>query len=157
VGNTPINLPKMRGVKLSLILSRILAQVEGAYLVRPDGIEVTTAKHATPGQWSSFPSNEVPSVATVFEAKPLEEALRELSDATGISILVDPRGGEKVKAPLTANLKNVPLDTAVNLLADMAGLKVVTVDNVLYVTTVENAKGWEARPTRPAGQSPPAM
>jgi hypothetical protein len=36
-------------------------------------------------------------------------------------------------------LTNVPLDTAVQLLADMAELKVVHRDNVLYVTTPEHA------------------
>jgi hypothetical protein len=47
-------------------------------------------------------------------------------------------------------LKNVPLGTAVQLLADLAELKAVQLDNAWYVTTPENAarltgkKGLEA-------------
>ena len=44
----------------------------------------------------------------------------------------------------TATLTNVPIDTAVRLLADMAGLQVIQVDNVLYVTTPENATRFAA-------------
>jgi hypothetical protein len=148
VADSRLTLPKMRGVKLSLVLSRIVAQVGGAYLVRPDGIEVTSAKHASPEHWHEVNRNQVPTVIGLYEARPLNEVVRELSEATGISILVDPKAGEKVKTPLTANLKNVPLDTAVALLADMAGLKTVAVDNVIYVTTEENAKIWESRRTK---------
>jgi hypothetical protein len=59
-------------------------------------------------------------------------------------VLVDPRPAEKIKTGVTAKLKNVPLDSAVQLLADMADLKAVLQDNVLYVTSKENAKDLEA-------------
>jgi hypothetical protein len=78
-------------------------------------------------------------VQAEFDKRPLEEALKELADATECNILFDPRAAEKAK-PVTATLVNVPLETAVELLADMDGLKVVLRDHVLYVTTKENAE-----------------
>ncbi len=53
--------------------------------------------------------------------------------------MLDARVGEAAKVPVSAELTNVPLDTAVRLLADMAGLKSVQIDNVVYVTTPANA------------------
>ena len=40
---------------------------------------------------------------------------------------------------MTATFRNVPLDTAVWILADMSGLTVVRKDNLLYVTSKEPA------------------
>jgi hypothetical protein len=40
---------------------------------------------------------------------------------------------------VTLQLEDVPLETAVRLLADLAGLKPVRLDNVLFVTTEERA------------------
>jgi hypothetical protein len=39
-----------------------------------------------------------------------------------------------------ARLYNVPVETAIQILADMADLAVVHLHNVYYVTTPENAK-----------------
>ena len=47
--------------------------------------------------------------------------------------------GEKGKFPVTASLLNVPVDSAVLILAEMAELKPVLIDRVIYVTTPENA------------------
>jgi hypothetical protein len=46
---------------------------------------------------------------------------------------------ERARLPVTASLLNVPLDTAVMILTDMAQLQPVLIDTVLYVTTPENA------------------
>src|SRR5205807_2469688 len=74
------------------------------------------------------------------EKRPLGQALQELFHATGISVLVDNRVADKAdKTAVTATLHHVPLDTAVLLLANMADLKAVAIDNVLYVTTKANA------------------
>ena len=53
--------------------------------------------------------------------------------------------GEKARRPITATFAHVPVDSAVQLLADMAGLRMVVVDNVLYVTSPENAKDLQAQ------------
>ena len=50
---------------------------------------------------------------------------------------------EKASFKLSATLRNVPIDTAVKLLADMAGLTVVQFGNAYYVTSAENAARWK--------------
>jgi hypothetical protein len=74
----------------------------------------------------------------------LAEALQQLATTTGYSIVVDGRAADKGKTPVSATLTNVPVDTAVRVLADMADLKPVQVDNVFYVTTPENAARFQA-------------
>jgi hypothetical protein len=61
-----------------------------------------------------------------------------LANATDSTIVLDGRAADKAKA-VTAALINVPLDTAVEILANMSGLQVVSRDRVLYVTTKDNA------------------
>jgi RNA polymerase sigma factor (sigma-70 family) len=151
--NTPITekqpVREMKAVSpevvLRLILDRVASDSGTTYLVKPDGIEITTVRYSTPGEWPAAERAAVPRISVVLESKPLDQALRGMAEKSGITILIDPKTGEKAKADLTADLKGVPLDTAVELLADMAGLKAVAVENVLYVTTVENAKTWDSR------------
>ena len=89
-----------------------------------------------------------------FEEQPLKLALRSVSNKTGSNIVLDPRAGEKAQTAVTARLMNVPVDTAVRILADMADLQVVRLDNVLYVTTRENAARLQAQRNAPPGGSP---
>jgi len=138
-------IPKMNNVPLNTLLRKILDRVpveSGAtWCVRGDAVEVTTmpAYHAEfyPGRPNGpFP----PLVVTTFEKTPLEDALKQLAEDTEGNVVLDVRAAEKGKTPVTARLTNVPLDTAVLLLADMAGLKSVEVDGVYYVTSKENAR-----------------
>jgi hypothetical protein len=157
----PLRLQKMVGVRLSAVLQLSLAQVNGAYLVRPDYVEVTTAQRAAA---EALGTNQPPDRLTVplvqarFDKRPLQEALRELAASTGGTVILDThRANEKVKVPITATLRNVPLDTAVRLLADLAGLKLVRLESVLYVTTKENALDLKDDPSpRDPGQPGPA-
>jgi hypothetical protein len=56
-------------------------------------------------------------------------------------VIVGVRPGDTAETAVTATFKNdVSLETAVPLLADMANLKAVVMDNALYVTTKANAK-----------------
>ncbi len=141
----PVRLPKMVGVKLSTVLRLLLAQINATYLIRSQHIEITTLKRARPEFWTGTERNLAPTVNVEFEKCPLHEALQELSDSSGISIVVDGRAGDKAKNSVTATLNNVPIDTAVLILADMADLRPVALDNVLYVTTKENAEFLRAR------------
>lgn len=81
------------------------------------------------------------AVAANFDARPLNEALDELSAMTGASIVLDGRLGEKAKKPITATLKNdVSLGAALRMLTDMADLKVVVLDSGIYVTSPAGAQ-----------------
>jgi hypothetical protein len=127
-----VNLP------LANVLRRVLDQVGATYVIRQNSIEITAkewvARHLLREK-----------VLAHFDNRPLGEALRELSEQTGASVLVDGRLGDKAKTPVSATLKNdVTLETAVRLLADMSSLKAVLVGGTLYVTTKENAAALRA-------------
>ncbi|MBV9124176.1 MAG: STN domain-containing protein, partial [Planctomycetes bacterium] len=142
--------PRMINVRLSTVLKRLLDQVNGGYLLRPDHIEITTqAKidalvRGTADQRAAEDSGVKPLTGVLvqagFEDCPLAEACRQLSEKTGVSVVVDTRRlDQQARATVGGNFINVPLDTAVRLLADEADLEMVRLDNVLYVTTRENA------------------
>ena len=56
-------------------------------------------------------------------------------------MVIDVRhAAQRSHAAVTAVLNNVPLDTAVRLLADEADLQALLLDDVLFVTTREQAQ-----------------
>ncbi|MFO0967456.1 MAG: hypothetical protein U0793_18005 [Gemmataceae bacterium] len=91
-------------------------------------------------------------IATInVNRRPLAEALDELAESSGVTILLDPRTGDKRRARVSADLHWVRPRTAALLLADQADLKVLTFGNVLYVTTPKNAGRLKRAPTGPRG------
>ncbi len=86
-----------------------------------------------------------------FQKATLEQAIETLADMTGANIVLDGRLGELREKPgITLTLDHVALDTAIDLIADMIGVRAVAIDNVLYVTTPDNAKRWEKEQKRGA-------
>jgi hypothetical protein len=152
VEDQPVRLPRLSGVRLDTVLRRVAAQVYGVPLVRGDHLEITTAQRAAKNVWGTYlpaeesdqpgrPRRALPLVHASFAGIPLQAALRDLMDQAGASIVLDAmRSGELARAPVTAKLDNVPLDSAVRLLAGQADLRVVVLDNVLYVTTPQHAQ-----------------
>ncbi len=74
------------------------------------------------------------------ESTAISSLLSSLADKTGANIVFDPRldaktTGAAVKLPL----HDVPVETAVRLTAEVAGLSAVRMNNVLFVTTDERA------------------
>lgn len=153
VGRTPIAepgpIPEMKNVRLSrllrLILRRIPAPSGATYIVRDDHIEITTNTVQVAEIWGSYRGPYLPLVNATFDKLSLEDAARELADQAEFTVLVDSRAAEKAKTPVSARLLNTPLDTAMRLLSDMADLRTVHLDNVLYVTTREKADALEER------------
>jgi hypothetical protein len=130
---------------LRTVLARLPAQAGATYVLRRDGIELTTVQAARVQIWGSHNGPFLPLVHATFEQKPLAEALRELADQAEYNIVLDNRAGEKGKAEVSARFVNTPLDTAVSFVADMVDLRPVLQDNVIYVTTRENAALMESR------------
>ena len=61
------------------------------------------------------------------------------------NIVLDSRHtAEKGQSAVSAIFNNVPLDTAVRLLADQSDLQAVLLDDVLVVTTKEQARSMQA-------------
>jgi hypothetical protein len=168
-----VKLPKMKNVRLSTVLKLILKQLKSdnpgdmtgaTYMVRSDYLEITTLQQAYKEIYGTSadgtvaaaaddvedgkPRRLLPIVNADFERRPLNEALKELTASSGLSTVVDVRVSEKAKSPVSATLHNVPLDTAVQVLADMADLKSLVIDNVLYVTSKENAKALQEKPPK---------
>jgi hypothetical protein len=140
-------LPKMQA-PLIVVLRKVLSKVENksgaAFLVRKDKIEVTTEAAAL--REIGYPATAdstarlLPLVYQSSKPVSLEKALADHADASGFNVVLDPRAAEKGKGAVSIRLTNVPIDTALRVLADTAGLSVVRMDNVFYVTTPDNAK-----------------
>jgi hypothetical protein len=143
VEECPVCLPKMLRVSLGSILRKTMVQIHsdegvGIFVVRGDAIEVTTTRHINPLCWAENRAL-APLVERDFDRIALDEALRDLVDQTGVSVVIDGRVADKARKAVTANLANVPLDTAVQVLADMADLQSVPMENMIYVTSKDNA------------------
>jgi hypothetical protein len=153
VGRTEIvavnPIPAMKSVRLSTILRKILSRIpapSGAtFLVRSDQIEIATGTFLAVEVWGNYKGPKLPLVNAALEKCSLEEAVKELAEQADFNVVLDNRAADKVKTPVTAKLLNTPLDTALRLLADMADLRSIHLDNVLYVTTKENAAALQAR------------
>ncbi len=133
VYDTQIKFPVFNRLALGQVLDLLVNQLPGhdaTYRVRKHWIEITTVDQLVPNNQK---------VRAKFVNVPLADALRELSEQTGIGIVLDARAANKGKEPMTATFPpNTNLVTAAALLADMAGLKLRVVDRILYVTTPTN-------------------
>jgi hypothetical protein len=153
VAKTPITetgpIPAMKNTRLSTVLRKILSRIpvpSGAtFNVRGDHIEITTGTIQAAEVWGKYGGPHLPLINATFDKAPLEDAVKELADQSDFNVVLDNRTADKAKTPVTARLRNTPLDTALRLLSDMADLRSVHLDNVLYVTTKENAAALEAR------------
>jgi hypothetical protein len=146
LSNAP--LPELRA-PLGRVLRKVLRRVPGAtFVIRNDHIEITTTT-AVVVEFGIQPnplreSRVLPTlVYTEFEDTPLAAALKKLAHDSALSVILDPgtAAGEK---KVTADFHNVPLETAVRVLADMTDLMVVRLDNVLYLTLPEKAARLQA-------------
>lgn len=117
---------------VSTILRLALSQVpsrNATFLIREGQIEITTHNAARPETLLGYP------VTAGFSETPLKNAIEELSELSGATILIDPRIGDKARAPVTAVFtNNITLEAAVRLLAEMADLQAEVRDNVLFIT-----------------------
>lgn len=141
-----IAIPPMKA-SLRTILQTILDRVdleqlhsEVTFLVRKDHIEITTSSFVRMELGFRNDGPILPLVWDSFEETALAKILPRLAETSGYTIMADPKAGDKLQTKITAQLNNVPIDTAVRLLADMSGMSMVRLDNVFYVTTADNAQ-----------------
>jgi hypothetical protein len=133
VESQPIKLPRLPDVRLITAFRAILQQINGDFYTKDDVLVVVPRTYIETGRVFKHP------VDVSFAKRPLAEALSELSDTSGLSIVLDPRGQADGGLAVTADFRNVPVQDAVRVLADMAGMKSVAMDNLLYVTSARNA------------------
>lgn len=141
--NLPVKLDRMTDVRLENWLTPLLQQVQGDFFVQPDGIIRVVTKGTVIDHMLAQ------RVTARFDKKPLDEALRQLSEDTGVTIVLDGRrAGDKAKTAVTADLRHLTLQAALTILADLAELKTVAVDRAIYVTTADNAKEFRGEADR---------
>jgi RNA polymerase sigma factor (sigma-70 family) len=80
-----------------------------------------------------------PPVSVAITSQPLAGAVEQLRRLTGANIVLDARAKEAAKQDVAGSFDDVRLLTVLQVLGDMAGLKPVTLNNVYYLTTPENA------------------
>ncbi len=119
------------GICLRLALSKVVTN-NATYIIRRGQILITTIEQAqTPFLGYNLISGN-------FKKVPLTKVLDEISEMSGVSILVDPRIGNKVRTRITTRILLINLETALRLLTDMTELQYVPVGNVIYVTNPAN-------------------
>jgi hypothetical protein len=148
---------KLAGVTRVSVLKKLLAQIpnEGGkgmptFILRRDHVEITTADAVIVETRAARVAPDDPTADgdapvqlpllayAAFDETPLQDALKQLARSTESTIVLDSRTATKTK--VTADLPGVPLEVAIQLLADMANLKLVRVANVYYVTSPKNAR-----------------
>lgn len=67
-------------------------------------------------------------------------AAKQLAADTGANLVIDPRLKDKANTAITLKLEDVPLETAIRLMAEVADLGTVRMSNVLFVTTADRAE-----------------
>jgi hypothetical protein len=151
-----IKLARLTGIKLRTVLRKVLAQVDADF-IQQDGVVVVVPRS------QMAPEAQLERrVDAVFNREPLSMALQKLADRSGVSVVLDGRAGEDTNTPVTATFMSVPVETAVRVLANMAGMKSVAIENVLYVTSRENASNLQEEQEqrklrmRPTGPGLPA-
>jgi hypothetical protein len=159
IGKTPITeatpIPAMKNARIDTVLRQILSRIpvpSGAtFLVRRDAVEITTGTFFQGEVWENpQDGSRLPVVQVLADKQPFDELIKALAEQAHFNILLDGRAGEKVKTAVSAELYNVPLDTALRLLASMVDLQPVRMDNVLYITSAATAEAMEkAKPKKP--------
>jgi hypothetical protein len=128
-----VKVDKVAGIRLRSVLRLVLTQIQADFLEQDGQVVVVPRMQVDAG--SLF--NQ--AIDTAFEKMPLAEALQDLAALSGVSVVLDPSVAEQARTPITATLSHSSLIAAVRVLANMAGLKTVTIDKVLYVTSFEKA------------------
>jgi hypothetical protein len=146
---TPVDVD-LKEVKLKAALRAVLEPYGLSYAVVGDTVLITTEQTAVLRQMSQ-------RVNVDLEKAEFGQALKQLGRETGVNLILDSRVEKEVKAPVTLQLEGVPLETAVRLLSEMAGLKPVRIGNVLFVTDKKTAAELRNDPDlgQPIGQPTP--
>jgi hypothetical protein len=124
---------KATNEKTGVVLRKLLNQHQLNYLVLDDSVVVTTEEMATMRQMRQRVSVDVDDV-------PLKKAVRDLAKSAGINLVIDPKVMTQSDTPVSIQLDNTGVETALRLLAEMANLKAVRMGNVMFITSEDKAK-----------------
>jgi hypothetical protein len=130
---------KLQNVKVKSALRNVLNQYSLAYAIVGDSVVITTEEMAVYRQLKQ-------RVSLDLEKVPMVTALKNLAKETATNLLIDGRATKDAQNPVSLQVEDVPLDTAVRLVTESAGLKAVRLGNVVLVTTKAHATELRAEP-----------
>jgi hypothetical protein len=108
--------------------------MRGTLIVRAGRVEIVPLSHAD----KQYMFNQ--TIRADFKDHRFDLALEELSDLTGVSLVIDVRARKQAEALVTARFNDdVALQDAVRMLTEMADLKVVYLVTGIFITTPERA------------------
>ncbi|HYV37696.1 MAG TPA: hypothetical protein VE988_18575 [Gemmataceae bacterium] len=143
---------KIDNAKLRAGLRSFLGEYDLTFVIIGDSVVIATEEAAQMRQLRQRISVDITN-------QPLGDALKKLADDTGVNLLVEPQMADKAKTKITAQLDDVALETVVRLLAKMADLSCVSVENVIVVTSDERADKLrkESAPIKTVVPPPPVI
>jgi hypothetical protein len=130
---------KLQNIKVKTALRNMLNQYGLGYAIIGDSVLVTTDEMAVYRQLKQRVSLDLDRVQ-------VDRALKGLARETATNLLVDNRAQKEAQTPVTLQVEDVPLETAVRLIGEAAGLKAVRMGNVVLVTTKPHATELRAEP-----------
>jgi hypothetical protein len=132
MGYDPEQMPvsaKLKDAKARTCLRSVLSPYNLGYAIIGDTVLISTDDMVMQRQMKQ-------RVTVDLDKVDLAAALKQLSRETATNLLLDSRVPVKEgKTTVTLQLEDVPLDTAIKLVAEAGGLKPVQVGNVMLVTT----------------------
>jgi hypothetical protein len=123
---------KLKDVKARTALRMILNSYNLSFAIIGDTVLISTDDMAMFRQMRQRVNLDVDKVE-------IAKAIKQLARDTATNLIIDNRAAKEAQTAVTLQMDDVPLETAVRLMAEMAGLKPVRVGNVLFVTTKANA------------------
>ena len=129
----------LKDVKVRAALRTVLLPYNLTFVVIGDTVIVTTEDVAAARQMAQRVNVHLDKVE--FAA-----AMKQMARQTGVNLALDPRAEKEATAKISLDAEDVPLETAVRLLSEMAGLKPVRAGNTLFVTKKEVAAEMRADP-----------
>lgn len=145
--NQPVVTVNLKQVKLKDGLKAVLAPYNLKFGLTAEGLFISTEEGVITRQLRQ-------RVSVDCDGTEFATAAKQLATDTGANVVVDPRLGDKAKKAVTLKLDDVPLETAIRLLSEVADLRAVRMSNVLFVTTPEKAKVLREDADGPTSPSP---
>lgn len=147
---------KLKDVKVRSALRSLLTPYNLNFAILGDTVLISTDEVAMLRQVRQ-------RVSLDLEKIELTKALKQLARETGTNLIVDARSAKEAQTPVTLQMEDVPLETAVRLMAEMVNLKPVRVGNTLFVTSkahaneLRNDPDWQPAPMPGNGNMPGGM
>lgn len=123
---------KLKEVKLKTALRSLLTPLNLTYAVVGETVVISSEDMAPVRQLRQ-------RINVDLNKTEFGKALHQMAHDTGTNLVLDTRVVKEAQAPVTLQMEDVQLETAVRLLSVMAGLKTVRVGNVLFVTSKPTA------------------